>query len=49
MTAYCYKNVSFREMVYLTERCSAAAGGWSGDDLGHIFFVSEVHINEIQI
>ena len=50
VTAYCYKNVTFREMGYLAKRCSAAAEVWPGDGLpGPHFFESGVHISEIQI
>ncbi len=48
VTAYCYKNVTFREMGYLTKRCSAAAGVWPGGWPGPHFFESEVHIVEMR-
>ena len=31
MTAYCYENVTFCQMSYLTKRCFAAAELWPGD------------------
>ena len=53
VTAYCYKNVTFRKNRFLTKRCSAAAEVWPGDGTqgwpGPLFFESEVHISEMKI
>ena len=49
VTAYCYKNVTIREIGLFDEEMFRSGGDVAGGWPGPHFFESEVHISEMQI